>query len=227
MARFISSTRLARALPVLLAAGTSVPALPAVSDPPGSAEDWARRPADAQPVRVVRIIDGDTLQARTEAGTVRIRLLEIDAPEDGACFGDEATEALAAALPVGSTAWVLADRDPVDRYGRELRYLWNADGAFVNLDMVRQGNATAVLFEPNDRFIEDMREAEREARAEGAGLWGACTTVPQALREPVYDNCDAARDAGAAPMNQGEPGYRDKLDRDHDGVACEPWGDNQ
>ncbi|WP_245269664.1 excalibur calcium-binding domain-containing protein [Ensifer sp. WSM1721] len=34
-------------------------------------------------------------------------------------------------------------------------------------------------------------------------------------------NCTAARAAGAAPIRAGEPGYRRKLDRDGDGVACE------
>ena len=36
-----------------------------------------------------------------------------------------------------------------------------------------------------------------------------------------YANCAAARAAGAAPLYQGQPGYRLKLDRDGDGVACE------
>ena len=36
-----------------------------------------------------------------------------------------------------------------------------------------------------------------------------------------YANCAAARQAGAAPIYRGEPGYRPALDRDNDGVACE------
>jgi hypothetical protein len=40
-------------------------------------------------------------------------------------------------------------------------------------------------------------------------------------RENYYPNCAAARAAGAAPIYVGEPGYRRKLDRDGDGVACE------
>ena len=36
-----------------------------------------------------------------------------------------------------------------------------------------------------------------------------------------YKNCDAARAAGAAPLHRGDPGYRPKMDRDGDGVACE------
>lgn len=36
-----------------------------------------------------------------------------------------------------------------------------------------------------------------------------------------FENCDAARAAGAAPVRRGDPGYRRGLDRDDDGVACE------
>ena len=37
-----------------------------------------------------------------------------------------------------------------------------------------------------------------------------------------YENCTAVRDAGAAPLYRGQPGYGRHLDRDGDGVACEP-----
>jgi hypothetical protein len=36
-----------------------------------------------------------------------------------------------------------------------------------------------------------------------------------------YANCAAARAAGAAPLFAGQAGYRARLDRDSDGVACE------
>lgn len=36
-----------------------------------------------------------------------------------------------------------------------------------------------------------------------------------------YANCAAARAAGAAPLRRGNPGYREAMDRDGDGVACE------
>lgn len=38
-----------------------------------------------------------------------------------------------------------------------------------------------------------------------------------------YRNCDAARAAGVAPLYRSEPGYREPLDADGDGVACEPY----
>ncbi|MEU9034206.1 excalibur calcium-binding domain-containing protein [Streptomyces sp. NPDC048352] len=36
-----------------------------------------------------------------------------------------------------------------------------------------------------------------------------------------YKSCDAARAAGVAPMRRGQPGYREGLDRDKDGIACD------
>lgn len=43
----------------------------------------------------------------------------------------------------------------------------------------------------------------------------------QPVEEVYYANCSAAKAAGAAPLYRGDPGYRAKLDRDNDGVACE------
>lgn len=39
----------------------------------------------------------------------------------------------------------------------------------------------------------------------------------------AFANCAAARAAGAAPVRRGEPGYGPHLDRDSDGVGCEPY----
>lgn len=36
-----------------------------------------------------------------------------------------------------------------------------------------------------------------------------------------FSSCKQAREAGAAPLYRGDPGYNPKLDRDNDGVACE------
>jgi hypothetical protein len=37
-----------------------------------------------------------------------------------------------------------------------------------------------------------------------------------------FANCAEARAAGAAPVRRGDPGYSPHLDRDGDGVGCEP-----
>ena len=42
-------------------------------------------------------------------------------------------------------------------------------------------------------------------------------------RPNAFANCPEARAAGAAPVYRGEPGYGPHLDRDGDGVGCEPY----
>ncbi|WP_306911844.1 DUF1524 domain-containing protein [Arthrobacter sp. B3I9] len=45
--------------------------------------------------------------------------------------------------------------------------------------------------------------------------------APAPAPAPYYANCTAVRNAGAAPLYAGQPGYSFSLDRDRDGVACE------
>ncbi len=46
-------------------------------------------------------------------------------------------------------------------------------------------------------------------------------TAAPAQGDVYYQNCAAVRAAGKAPLHVGDPGYSSKLDRDHDGMACE------
>ncbi|MGH3332014.1 MAG: thermonuclease family protein [Nocardioidaceae bacterium] len=167
-----------------------------VEGDPGTGRGLARRasgvPAGSQKVVVTGHTDGDTIRLRLVTTGVagrrgeelRVRLLEVDAPEMGGprsdveeCYAAEASTALARLVPVGSTAWAGADRDLLDPYGRTLLYLWTVrDGefVFVNRRLVARGFATAALYEPNDRYIDVMRAAERRAQLDERGLWGAC-----------------------------------------------------
>lgn len=38
-----------------------------------------------------------------------------------------------------------------------------------------------------------------------------------------WNRCAEARAAGTTPIYAGEPGYREGLDGDSDGIACEPY----
>lgn len=51
------------------------------------------------------------------------------------------------------------------------------------------------------------------------GIMRANTPQPGAY----YRYCADARAAGVAPLRIGEPGYSPHLDRDGDGMACEPY----
>lgn len=49
----------------------------------------------------------------------------------------------------------------------------------------------------------------------------APSPAPTTGSSVYYPNCKAACNAGAAPIYHGQPGYREGLDRDNDGIACE------
>ena len=49
----------------------------------------------------------------------------------------------------------------------------------------------------------------------------AVTSKPNETPSVHFANCADARAADAAPLHRGDPGYREELDRDHDGIACE------
>jgi len=54
----------------------------------------------------------------------------------------------------------------------------------------------------------------------------AVETGAQRRRPPQpgdqWGGCNDARAAGTAPIYRGEPGYREDMDGDRDGQACEP-----
>lgn len=125
---------------------------------------------------VASITDGDTLRLIVEGVEVRVRLTGIDAPElqGSECFADEATAALTALAPVGSSIGYEYDVDPRDPYDRELLYLYAADGTFINLALVDGGYARELHYAPNYLYREQIEAAEAAAQAGGIGLWGAC-----------------------------------------------------
>ena len=145
-------------------------------------------PGDAERTVVVDHVDGDALRARGIDGAellptaedTTVRLLEIDTPESVApgspveCHAERASAALARLVPLGSKVWVAPDRELLDQYDRTLLYVWDESGRFVNLELVASGHARAVLYEPNDRYIDELRRAEGKARSAEAGLWGRC-----------------------------------------------------
>jgi FtsZ-interacting cell division protein ZipA len=67
---------------------------------------------------------------------------------------------------------------------------------------------------------EAARKAAADQAAREAAERDAAAKQP-AQTSTYYKNCAAARQAGAAPVRRGDPGYGKHLDRDGDGVGCE------
>jgi micrococcal nuclease len=130
---------------------------------------------------VESITDGDTF--RTTDGQ-RVRFIGIDTPEvdQDQCFADEATAALEALIPPGSTVRLELDVDPVDRFGRTLAYVHRGeDDLDVGLQLATDGYALQLTVPPNVAREAAIAAAVAAARDAGRGLWGPACAEPQAI----------------------------------------------
>ncbi len=156
-------------------------------------------PAAATDATIEYVHDGDTLFLTDGR---KVRLLGVDTPEIGdnlECYGDEATALLRSMLPEGTHVRVLADAQPLDQYDRSLLLLWLDDATFVNLELIEQGAAEAVVLEPNLLYAVGIR-SRRGCRA-------GCRsrTLGRVPLEPV--KCSAAS-PGTAPARARAPHRR-------------------
>jgi len=133
---------------------------------------------------VRRVVDGDTLDVTLPGGSERVRLLGIDTPESVKpntpvqCYAREASARLKALLPERTPIRLVPDTEKGDRYGRVLAYVYRqADGLFVNLDLVRGGYARVLTFRPNVAHAPEFELAASQARRSSRGLWETCPTA--------------------------------------------------
>lgn len=122
--------------------------------------------------KVIRVLDGDTIEVLQDSTPVRIRLLNIDAPEKKQPFGrwsGEQLKALIASQPVTVTY------DHKDRYGRILGRVVAADGTEANRYMVQQGAAWVYGHYNTDKALPAIQQ---DARASKRGLWAESNPVP-------------------------------------------------
>jgi micrococcal nuclease len=145
-----------------------------VDDRGGGGDDDARIT-----VRVVEVVDGDTIRVDLNGEETPVRLIGIDTPEkdgpytDEECFGGQATRYTAEALG-GRDVDLEFDVERTDRFDRTLAYVW-VDGGLFNEFILREGYAVLATFPPNVRYVGRFTTAQRRARDEQAGLWGSCS----------------------------------------------------
>jgi endonuclease YncB( thermonuclease family) len=114
--------------------------------------------------KVVRVSDGDTLTLLVDRKQIKVRLLEIDAPESKQAFGQRARQSLGD-LCAGQEAIVRSSGR--DRYGRVLGRV-DCRGMDANAEQVRRGMAWVY-----DRYVTDrsLYALQNEARTAQLGLW--------------------------------------------------------
>ncbi|MEU6132098.1 excalibur calcium-binding domain-containing protein [Saccharopolyspora sp. NPDC047091] len=136
-------------------------------------------PAGVQRAVVVSVEEGARLRVTAvDEGALPgsaprdVRLLHVRPIAD--CFRDESTAELNRLAPVGSVVWLLADVQPQDAQGLDLRYLWNDRGEFVNADLVGGGAAAAEFMPPNALRWAEISAAGERAESAAVGAWSVC-----------------------------------------------------
>lgn len=200
----------------------------------------------ADRLTAARVIDGDTIV--TSAGDT-IRLAGIDTPERGQCGYSEATANLRRTLAGNTLTLTKAGLTDRDKYGRLIRYV-DVGEQDAGMGQIMGGFARA-RYDSRDGYGRHPRQddyvtadaatpsicaassttqaAESTAAAPAASATATReATEPDTETEPPetgkttpYANCTEVREAGAAPLHRGDPGYSTRLDRDGDGTACE------
>jgi micrococcal nuclease len=131
-------------------------------------------------VRVVHVVDGDTIVVDDHGRSETVRLLGVDTPETVdpdepvQCYGPEASAYTKAAL-TDRVVRLETDVETRDRYGRLLAYVL-VDGHRFNDDLLRRGYARLLVIPPNGVHARMMLDEELAARRAGVGLWAACET---------------------------------------------------
>lgn len=125
--------------------------------------------------RAVYVIDGDTPKVDPAINDTRpVRLLNVDAPELGGQepWATESREHLVSLLSAQETFAVRTDATFMDQYDRVLGHVFlGADAVNVNRELLRTGHAVLHVLWPNVAHFEGYRQAQKEARRNGRGVW--------------------------------------------------------
>lgn len=132
--------------------------------------------------KVVKVVDGDTIDVLIDNKTERLRLIGIDTPETVdrrrkvQCFGKEASNK-AKELLNGQSVGLESDetQGDKDKYKRLLRYVFLPDGTNFNLYMIAEGYAHEYTYNLPYKYQSEFKQAEIDARNGNKGLWSPDT----------------------------------------------------
>ena len=186
-------------------------------------------PPAGEKAKVSLVIDGDTIEVSSQGEEYRVRYIGVDTPERDEPFYSEATNANGA-LVENQEIVMVQDVSETDPFGRLLRYIYLADGTFVNAELIRQGYGRVVTFPPDVAHAEMFTGLQQEARENQRGLWALsemlnmpeqCSTCGKNAHDcRDFDTQAAAQSCFDFCMAQTGKDIH-HLDGGGDGIVCE------
>lgn len=131
---------------------------------------------------VSSVVDGDTIKVNINGTIETFRFIGMDTPETVdprkpvQCFGREASNKAKELL---SGQKVRIERDStqgnLDKYGRQLAYIYREDGLFYNKYMIEQGYAHEYTYDLPYKYQVEFKAAQKSAQENQIGLWSPDT----------------------------------------------------
>lgn len=115
--------------------------------------------------KVIKVLDGDTIDILYNNKPERIRFNGIDAPEKGQPHGQKAKQFV---LDLAAQKIVTVNVTDTDRYGRSIGDITLPDGKSLNREVVKAGYAWHYVKYSDDASLGEL---EKEARIARRGLW--------------------------------------------------------
>jgi len=126
----------------------------------------------AESAQVKYVIDGDTVMLDDNR---HVRLLAINTPEvEGkrrAEPGGEAAKRWLKARIEGKRVRLEPGQQKVDKYGRSLFYLFDAQGRLINEQLLAEGLAVLSIHPPNLKYLSRFQKAQQQAESQRLGVW--------------------------------------------------------
>ena len=129
--------------------------------------------------KVIRVLDGDTIEVKTLPAKIvvyevpiRVRLINIDAPEKKQPFGRWSANQLKALIAGKQVTVSYTQRD---RYGRIVGRVFTTNGTEASRFMVQSGAAWVYERYNTDKSLPAL---QREAQEQKRGLWADANPVP-------------------------------------------------
>jgi micrococcal nuclease len=127
--------------------------------------------------KVIKVFDGDTFLVQVQGREDFVRLREIDAPEIAnrkqlgqEPWGKKAREFARSRVEGKKVRLEVEEEERRDPYQRLLAYVFVGE-LFVNLEMVRSGNAFFYRSPFRGKYATQLEKAEEVAREKGVGVW--------------------------------------------------------
>ena len=142
----------------------------------------------SESVEVAKVVDGDTVHLTDGR---KVRLIGVNTPElyskpkaeEGALV---AKRALQSWVKKSETLQLYFGREPKDRYGRVLGYLYDGSQT-LSQRLIQEGLGWAISVPPNDRLADCLFLSEKRPRSLGKGVWSTSITTASEINQGGFN----------------------------------------